>query len=50
LFVKGRIKFYNVQGIQQGTPGAPSIFIAYGEDNARALAEAGIAGKFIRLK
>lgn len=50
LFVKGRIKFYNMQGEQKGTPGAPSIFIAYGEHNAEALAQAGIEGKYIRLK
>ena len=37
LFVKGRIKFYNVDGEQKGTPGDPSVFIAYGEENAIAL-------------
>ncbi len=26
LFVKGRIRFYHVSGIQGGTPGAPSVF------------------------
>ncbi|MBG7610886.1 adenine methyltransferase [Polaribacter sp. BAL334] len=50
LFVKGRIKFYNLQGKQMGTPGAPSIFIAYGSENAIALKNSGIAGKFIKLK
>lgn len=50
LFVKGRIKFYNLEGNQVGTPGAPSIFIAYGEENARALEESKIDGRFIRLK
>lgn len=50
LFVKGRIKFYNLEGQQVGTPGAPSVFIGYGEENAEALANSGIAGKFIRLK
>lgn len=50
LFVKGRIKFYNLEGKQVGTPGAPSIFIAYGEENARALEESKIDGRFIRLK
>ena len=28
LFVKGRIRFYHISGIQAGTPGAPSVFIA----------------------
>lgn len=50
LFVKGRIKFYHVTGIQGGTPGAPSVFIAYGEENARALKNSGIEGRFIYLK
>lgn len=49
LFVKGRIKFYNIEGKQMGTPGAPSVFVAYGENNAEALENSGIAGKFIRL-
>ena len=50
LFVKGRIKFYNLEGKQKGTPGAPSIFIAYGKYNAEVLKNAGIEGKFIQLK
>jgi hypothetical protein len=50
LFVKGRIKFYNVDGEQKGTPGAPSVFIAYGEENAIALEKSDIEGKFIKLK
>lgn len=50
LFVKGRIKFYNIDGEQKGTPGAPSVFIAYGEENAIALEKSDIEGKFIKLK
>lgn len=50
LFVKGRIKFFNLKGEQVGTPGAPSIFIAYGKENAKALEESNIEGKFIQLK
>ena len=50
LFVKGRIKFYNIEGKQTGTPGAPSIFIAYGKENAISLENCGINGKFIKLK
>ena len=49
LFVKGRIKFYHVSGIQGGTPGAPSLFIAYGKENALALRNSGIAGKYLDL-
>ena len=40
----------NLNGEQVGTPGAPSIFIAYGKENATALEESKIEGKFIRLK
>jgi hypothetical protein len=50
LFVKGRIKFYNLDGKQVGTPGSPSIFIAYGQNNAKILQNSGIEGKFIMLK
>lgn len=49
LFVKGRIKFYHVSGIQGGTPGAPSVFIAYGKENAEALKNSGIEGKYLDL-
>jgi hypothetical protein len=50
LFVKGRIRFYHVSGTQGGTPGAPSVFIAYGEENALALKNSGIEGRFLHLK
>ncbi|RDB03193.1 DNA N-6-adenine-methyltransferase [Runella aurantiaca] len=50
LFVKGRIRFYHVSGEQGGTPGAPSVFIAYGKENALALKDAGIEGRFLMLK
>ena len=50
LFVKGRIRFYHVTGIQAGTPGAPSVFIAYGKANALALKKSGIDGRYLDLK
>ena len=50
LFVKGRIRFYHISGIQAGTPGAPSVFIAYGTENALALKNSGIEGRFLDLK
>jgi DNA N-6-adenine-methyltransferase (Dam) len=49
LFVKGRIRFYHVSGIQGGTSGAPSVFIAYGKQNALALKNSGIAGRYLEL-
>lgn len=50
LFVKGRIKFYHVTGVQGERAGAPSVLIAYGRENANALRHCGIKGKFINLK
>lgn len=50
LFVKGRIRFYHVNGVQGGTPGAPSVFIAYGEENAIALKNSKIEGRYLDLK
>jgi hypothetical protein len=50
LFVKGRIKFFNLEGKQVGTPGSPSVFIAYGKENVEALRVSGIEGKLIQLK
>ncbi len=53
FFVKGRIKFYNVDGTPGKNPaGAPSCLIAYGENNAEILKNVDrkiIDGKFIRL-
>jgi hypothetical protein len=50
LFVKGRIRFYHISGVQAGTPGAPSVFIAYGKENALALKNSGIEGRYLELK
>jgi len=50
LFVKGRIRFYHVSGVQGGTPGAPSVFVAYGKENANALKVSGIEGRYLDLK
>jgi hypothetical protein len=50
LFVKGRIKFYHVSGLQAGSSGAPSVFIAYGKENVKALRNSGIEGRLLMLK
>lgn len=50
LFIKGRLKFYHVTGEQGGTAGAPSVLIAYGEENSNKLSEVTHLGKFIKLK
>lgn len=49
LFVKGRIRFYHVSGKLGGTPGAPSVFVAYGKSNALALKNSGIEGRYLEL-
>jgi hypothetical protein len=49
LFVKGRIRFYHVSGERGGAPGAPSVFAAYGQNNALALKNSGIEGRYLEL-
>jgi hypothetical protein len=49
LFIKGRIKFYHVDGRQGGTPGAPSVIVAYGKQNAEILKNSKIEGKYLDL-
>lgn len=51
MFLKGRLKFYNVDGtIGNNTAGAPSCLIAYGNNNALALIYSDLIGKYIKLK
>ncbi|GJN60462.1 DNA N-6-adenine-methyltransferase [Elizabethkingia anophelis] len=49
LFIKGRLKFYHVNGVKGDSAGAPSVLIAYGKENVRILENCGIHGKFINL-
>lgn len=50
LFIKGRLKFYHVTGKEGGAAGAPSILIAYGQENSQKLSEVTHLGKYIKLK
>ncbi len=50
LFIKGRVRFYHVDGTRGGTPGAPSVLAAYGAENVRRLARCDIPGSFLMLK
>ena len=50
FFIKGRLKFYHVSGIRGDCAGAPSVLIAYGEENAKILKSCNIKGRFISLK
>lgn len=50
FFFEGRLHFYRVDGTRAtANAGAPSCLIAYGANNAEALAGSGIAGKLIPL-
>lgn len=51
LFLKGRLHFHHVSGERaKANGGAPSVLIAYNEENAEALEESGIEGQHIYLK
>ena len=49
LFIKGRLKFYHINGKQGDSAGAPSVLVAYGKENAKILKNCGIKGKYIEL-
>ena len=50
FFIKGRLKFYNVDGTKaQNSAGAPSVLIAYGKEASEQLENLKIKGKFIKL-
>lgn len=48
LFMKGRIKFFNVDGTESKySGGAPSCLVAYGQDNVKALIDSKIKGQIV---
>jgi hypothetical protein len=49
LFIKGRLRFHTPDGKTAGTAGSPSVLIAYGEENVKALETCGIEGKLVHL-
>lgn len=50
LFIEGRLFFHYVDGSQAtANAGAPSVLVAYGQNNAEVLKHCGIAGQFIPL-
>ena len=49
LFIKGRINFCTPDGKPAGAAGSPSVLIAYGEENVKALETCGIEGKLVYL-
>lgn len=51
LFMEGRIYFHHADGTRaSANAGAPSVFCAYGAENADMLAECGIPGAFVPLR
>lgn len=49
LFIKRRVRFVRADGSKGGGSTAPSVLIAYGDDNVRAIKNSGIEGKLIIL-
>lgn len=49
-FLRHRIRFYRPDGSQGASPGCGSVLIAWGEDNAIAIRNCELDGKYIRLK
>lgn len=50
LFLRGRINFYHATGERaNNNSGAPSVLIAYGEEDADKLETSNIDGHFVRL-
>lgn len=49
FFIKGRLKFFHVNGAQGDSAGAPSVLIAYGKNNVEALQNCGLSGKLVNL-
>lgn len=51
LFLHGRLHFHLPDGCRaRGNSGAPSVLVAYGEDDAARLARSGIAGTYVPLE
>lgn len=48
-FLRNRIRFYRPDGSRGDSPGCGSVLIAFGEDNAEALKNSPIDGKYMRV-
>jgi len=50
LFLRGRLHFHRVDGSRaSANAGAPSVLIAYGPQNVRAMETSGLDGHLVRL-
>lgn len=51
LFIEGRLFFHHVSGeVAKANSGAPSVLVAYGENNVQYLKDSGIAGYLVQIK
>jgi hypothetical protein len=50
LYLKGRVKFHHVNGVQADASGAPSILVAFDHANADVLENCSLEGFFARLR
>lgn len=50
LFLRGRLYFLTPRGKKRGNAGHGSVLAAYGERNAKRLADSGIPGMFLRIR
>lgn len=50
LFLKGRLSFWTKEGKEGGTAGAPSVLVAYGDDNVTALRRCALPGALVNLR
>lgn len=51
LFLKGRISFLDESGVPaRANAGAPSVLVAYGDEDGQSLRASGLAGHFVELQ
>lgn len=50
LIIKGRLKFFDQNGIEGNSAGCGSVLVAWGKDNVDALSSCSDFGKFINLR
>lgn len=51
LFLRGRLHFHHVDGTRAASnAGAPSVLVAYGNNNAFSLLNCGIPGRYVELR
>ncbi|MCX6230859.1 MAG: adenine methyltransferase [Bacteroidetes bacterium] len=49
LFLKGRLRYYNTKGERGGNSLAPSVLVAFDDENAIKLRDSGLEGMFISI-